>query len=185
MKDRKIYRGALVLSVSVHAVIALISLVNAANVISYNNINQDFKNRQYNRERIVAFRLDNIKKIKAGKKIDISELQGKKADNSGEKSAVEVENTLRYFEAIKQYIEKRKVYPVSAKRRGIEGEILLSFIVGYNGEVRSVKVTKSSGYEILDKAAADTIIKSAPFSGFAEFIKKHELEMNIIIAYKL
>jgi TonB family protein len=184
MKDSSIYKSALIISISVHSLVALFSLVNAADMIYLNNINQEYKTN-YTKERMVAFRLDNIKKVKSGEKKEINAIQGNNADSNGETSATETENTLRYFEAVKQYIEKRKVYPVSAKRRGIEGEVLLTFIVGHKGEIRSVKVSESSGHEILDCAAADTVIKSAPFPGFDGFINKHELEMSIILAYKL
>ncbi|MEZ4598194.1 MAG: energy transducer TonB [Syntrophotaleaceae bacterium] len=44
-------------------------------------------------------------------------------------------------------------YPLSARRRGWEGEVLLLIDVSASGRVRRVAVEKSSGFSILDEAA--------------------------------
>ena len=44
-------------------------------------------------------------------------------------------------------------YPRSARRRGHQGTVLLSVFVNPDGGVGELKVQRSSGFEILDKAA--------------------------------
>lgn len=44
-------------------------------------------------------------------------------------------------------------YPLLARRRNYEGEVLLEVLVTREGTVGSVRLIKSSGYEILDRAA--------------------------------
>jgi len=44
-------------------------------------------------------------------------------------------------------------YPHEAVRNGWEGEVLLRIEVAPNGQVRNVSVEKSSGYDVLDRAA--------------------------------
>jgi protein TonB len=44
-------------------------------------------------------------------------------------------------------------YPRSARRRGHQGTVLLSVFVDSDGRVDTLKVLKSSGFEVLDEAA--------------------------------
>jgi len=48
-------------------------------------------------------------------------------------------------------------YPLSAKRRGIEGKVLLRAEVGPDGVSNHVEVKKSSGWEMLDHAALKAV----------------------------
>jgi protein TonB len=43
---------------------------------------------------------------------------------------------------------------------GWEGRVLIGFILEPNGDIRDLKVLKSSGYEVLDKEALDAIRRS-------------------------
>ncbi len=46
-------------------------------------------------------------------------------------------------------------YPALAKRNNIEGNVKLSFLINRSGKVEEVRLLKSSGHGILDKAAID------------------------------
>jgi periplasmic protein TonB len=46
-------------------------------------------------------------------------------------------------------------YPVAARRRGIEGEVLVRVAVGLDGRAERVQVVQSSGSALLDKAAIE------------------------------
>jgi protein TonB len=48
-------------------------------------------------------------------------------------------------------------YPVIARRRGFQGSVVLEVLVGLNGKVVDLRVAKTSGYPILDKAAIATV----------------------------
>ncbi|MDO9515572.1 MAG: energy transducer TonB [Syntrophales bacterium] len=48
-------------------------------------------------------------------------------------------------------------YPEIARRRGYEGEVLLSVMVSVDGTVAALKVKESSGHPILDRAAMKTV----------------------------
>lgn len=50
-------------------------------------------------------------------------------------------------------------YPENAIKKRIEGEVLARLLVSKSGEVTSVKVERSSGYEILDTATINYIKK--------------------------
>lgn len=54
---------------------------------------------------------------------------------------------------LRDVIEHRKAYPLLAKQRGWEGEVLLAFRVVDDGAIQSVHVARSSGNQLLDQSA--------------------------------
>jgi len=50
-------------------------------------------------------------------------------------------------------------YPRMARRRGYQGNVVLEVLVGRNGTVGDLRVSKSSGYPVLDRAALDSVKK--------------------------
>ena len=72
----------------------------------------------------------------------------KKKDVSGSLSAI----PLTYAHPI----YKRNIsppYPLLARKRGYQGTVLLEVLVGIDGKAASIKLSRSSGYSILDRAA--------------------------------
>jgi TonB family protein len=53
----------------------------------------------------------------------------------------------------------KPVYPLEARQKGHEGEVILKVEVLPNGRVGEVQVDKSSGYETLDHSAVETVKK--------------------------
>lgn len=51
----------------------------------------------------------------------------------------------------------KPVYPPVAKRMGMEGMVMLKVLVSQDGGARKIEVAKSSGYEILDRAALEAV----------------------------
>ncbi|MFZ4762619.1 MAG: TonB family protein [Alphaproteobacteria bacterium] len=49
-------------------------------------------------------------------------------------------------------------YPASAKRRGLEGEVLLEVLVSKSGTAIEVTLHKTSGFSVLDEAAKEAVI---------------------------
>ena len=65
--------------------------------------------------------------------------------------------------AVRQRLEKFKRYPASARRRGIEGAVDVSFRLNAEGRAENMQLVSGSGYEILDEAALDTVRRAQPF----------------------
>ena len=68
-----------------------------------------------------------------------------------------------YNKAVRSIIAANKVYPLIAKRRGIEGTVLTSFTILTDGSVSGLYLEKASGFSQLDNAAYSIIKKSSPF----------------------
>jgi len=84
------------------------------------------------------------------------------------------EYLLKNFSCIRDMIQKMIAYPALAKRMGWEGKVITSFIVSSRGYARDVRISKSSGYEILDENALKAINNASPFP-------KPPVEAQIII----
>jgi protein TonB len=65
--------------------------------------------------------------------------------------------------AIRASIEKSKSYPAFARMRGIEGTVTTGFRISATGHPEDIRILKSSGSEILDAAAKNTVIKASPY----------------------
>lgn len=61
-------------------------------------------------------------------------------------------------------------YPELARKWGWQGVVVLRIDVGPGGEVLGTEVIESSGYEILDKAAVDTVESAWSFRPPGEFV---------------
>jgi protein TonB len=76
--------------------------------------------------------------------------------------------------AIRKAIEKALIYPLFARKRGLEGTALTEFTVNANGYPEEIRIIGSSGHPILDTAAKESLIKAAPFA-----VGKGKYEMPI------
>ena len=56
--------------------------------------------------------------------------------------------------SLKRSGNKPPRYPLAARRRGLEGRVLLAVLVGADGSAQEVRVQRSSGHRALDAAAA-------------------------------
>jgi len=78
-------------------------------------------------------------------------------------------------------IESSKHYPYIARKRGIEGTVKVSVKLNELGELTSISIKKSSGYEILDSSALSLIKKVCPFRHNAG----RDISFVIPITYRL
>jgi len=63
----------------------------------------------------------------------------------------------RDYSSLREIVQRNLVYPNVARRRGWEGKVTLSFIVGADGTVREIAVLESSGHGLLDRHAVATV----------------------------
>lgn len=68
-----------------------------------------------------------------------------------------------YLDMVRLKIGSHKIYPNIARIMQIEGRVTISFIILPAGNVKFVKVVKSSKFEILDQAALNAVKNASPF----------------------
>jgi len=66
-------------------------------------------------------------------------------------------------EQVRRHLEAHKFYPVSARRRGITGEVEVGFVLDRLGMAAEITVLASSGHDLLDWAARETVRRAQPF----------------------
>jgi protein TonB len=58
---------------------------------------------------------------------------------------------------IRTRLSQHLSYPPLARHRGWQGEVLLGFAIELDGRLSHIRVARSSGYDILDKSALDSL----------------------------
>jgi len=71
----------------------------------------------------------------------------------------------RYARAFKKKLHEHVVFPSEAKGKGYMGVPKVGFMISEDGSVpkESIKIIKSSGYDILDQKAILAVLESSPF----------------------
>ncbi|ETR69800.1 MAG: periplasmic protein TonB [Candidatus Magnetoglobus multicellularis str. Araruama] len=90
-----------------------------------------------------------------------------------------------YYEMLKMSIESHKKYPQFAQNRNIEGHVKVEFEIIQGGKVNNIKIVKSSGRKILDRAAMDAIKNASPFPVPPRQLFKLPLKLAIVIVFEL
>ena len=88
-----------------------------------------------------------------------------------------------YLTLIKQAIETEWVYPPIALQHGLQGALLMEFMILGNGQVEEVRVLRSSGYIVLDKEAARALRAAAPFPPIPPRVGKSPLPIVATFVY--
>jgi protein TonB len=95
--------------------------------------------------------------------------------------ALEAKRNL-FIEQMRQAIDKNKIYPNSARRRAIEGEVKMSFTLQADGSVRDIQILL--GKSIFEDSAKEAITKSFPLHGEKELFSFPK-EFQITLVYTL
>lgn len=72
---------------------------------------------------------------------------------------------------IKAKIESAKRYPTAARQMRIEGKPVVMFKINSDGSIKYVKIAKTSGEQMLDDAALETIHRAAPLPYYEDPIR--------------
>lgn len=75
-------------------------------------------------------------------------------------------------------------YPAAARRQRLRGEVHVQFTVSGNGGIGGVRVVKSSGHELLDRAALETVRRAAPFPRIPEGAGRASWPFTVPLAFK-
>lgn len=90
-----------------------------------------------------------------------------------------------YYYELLSSIEKNKFYPLKAKKRGQEGEVVLEISILKNGRISRVKIIKSSGISTLDRAAFIAVNKIKQFKPFPLSLTLNSTTVQVPMQYKL
>lgn len=100
-------------------------------------------------------------------------------------SAISIRLENQYKLRLQQLIAKNKNYPIRAKRRNLEGTVTVSFVVQANGAINNVKLVRSSGSRILDKAAIRSVQRASGQLPFSKGINRKQWRFTLPLIYRL
>lgn len=90
-----------------------------------------------------------------------------------------------FHRKIWQRVTNAKYYPRMARKRGFEGEPIVTFTLGSKGELIDLKLIEVSSYKILNEAALETIRRGTPYPSIPEPLGKNSISFNLPISYVL
>ena len=88
---------------------------------------------------------------------------GENPGSDGQTEAAKARYLKEHFAYIRDKILKNISYPILARRMGWQGKVQVSFIIASDGSVKDIRIIQSSGFEILDRKAIETVKETAPF----------------------
>ena len=67
------------------------------------------------------------------------------------------------IQGIRKKLIQKKIYPYAARKKGIQGIVFILLKLDEQGYLLELRITQSSGYKVLDKAAVSLIKKVVPY----------------------
>ncbi len=90
-----------------------------------------------------------------------------------------------YLALVRKKIESKKRYPIFARNASIEGRTEVRLTILKDGRLGNVEVIRSSGSEILDSSALESIQKASPFPPIPDILEQEKIEVGISLVYSL
>ena len=90
-----------------------------------------------------------------------------------------------YTSAVRKMIAQAKVYPSTARDKGQQGKIDISFKLSKHGKLMKLFVEKSSGNNILDDAARNAVKNAGPFPPIPEKLNKQYVLLELPVSFVL
>ncbi len=90
-----------------------------------------------------------------------------------------------YVESLRRKIGGNARYPEYAKRTRQEGAVDVVFAVRENGEVEGIKLSRSSGFIVLDVEALRNVRETAPFGPIPRSVPDNSLTVRLTLNYGL
>jgi protein TonB len=90
-----------------------------------------------------------------------------------------------YLRLVRQLLEKHKDYPAMARQRHIQGIVMVRFTIQGGGQVCSSQISRSSGQDLLDEAAKNTIRRVGQFPPLPADLNRQQLTVEVPLAFRL
>ena len=102
--------------------------------------------------------------------------------NEGELDSSPLGEDQHFLSQLKIKLQQNLDYPLTLRKKGIEGTVVIQFTLDEQGNALNTSVTQSSGFLELDQLALKAIEKSSPFSRQK---KMGKLKLSLPIQFKI
>ncbi|WP_413612509.1 energy transducer TonB [Bdellovibrio sp. HCB-110] len=103
----------------------------------------------------------------------------------GVANGIEVSPEQRYLYEIKKLLERRKRYPVMAKKMGQSGKVTMRFTLAADGSLKESEIVEKTPYDSLNKAAHELVKGIDGMKPFPQEIQKTSWVITVPIEYSL
>ena len=86
---------------------------------------------------------------------------------------------------VRQRIATAKHYPRIARRRGMEGRPVIVFTLDKQGRLKKADLARTSGYQVLDRAALQAVHNGAPYPEIPAPLKMDSFQFKLPISFVL
>jgi protein TonB len=90
-----------------------------------------------------------------------------------------------YLAQVFAALEQQKYYPVSARRRGVSGRVVLQFIILPDGQVVEPHITEPQGPSPFAEAALTALRRASPLPAFPSTLRQARLRVEVPMIYNL
>lgn len=90
-----------------------------------------------------------------------------------------------YIAKLRLWLERHKDYPKLARRKRMQGVVLLYFRVGRDGTVMAQEIREDSGHVLLDEAALEMLARATPLPAFPQDMQGDYLDVVLPVEYSL
>jgi protein TonB len=90
-----------------------------------------------------------------------------------------------YFALLSAHLNRRKTYPVEARRAREQGVVTVRFTVDRDGNVSDVTLKRGSGHAILDEETLALVQRVAPMPRMPATMQRERLTLSLPIEYSL
>lgn len=90
-----------------------------------------------------------------------------------------------YIARLRLWLERHKDYPKLARRKRMQGVVLLYFRVSRDGQILAQEIREESGHTLLDEAALDMLARAIPLPTFPKDMQGDYLDVVLPVEYSL
>ena len=90
-----------------------------------------------------------------------------------------------YSSLLMSRLNSFKEYPLMARRRGMEGQVVVRLVIQRDGSLQSSSMTRSSGFRELDESAVRLVQRAAPYPPVPDTLAGTVFEFLLPITYAL
>lgn len=90
-----------------------------------------------------------------------------------------------YFALLAAHLNRRKSYPVEAKKARQQGIVTIRFTVDREGRVSNASIKRGSGHDVLDRETLDLLQRVAPLPRMPASMDRDSITLSLPIEYAL
>ena len=108
----------------------------------------------------------------------------KPGDAGRNKKATGKANISNYMGRVASRLQRQKRYPKAAKRKKIQGTVVVSFIIRRNGSVAGVRIARRSGHGMLDQEVLAMVRRASPFPPIPANAGRSTITVTVPISFR-